>query len=209
MFGFKTPREEGFFEHFKAISERICDAALEFQNLLTKAPDDRAESCMRIKNLEHQADEITHRTMNLLHQTFITPLDREDIHELIKRLDDVIDYLDASAQRIALYKIGPVEPEMIKMAEINVASANLVRDAVARLSDLKNSEKLLEICVGINRLENEADTTLRAAVARLFSDEADIRRLIKLKEIYELLETVTDRCEDVANVIESIIIEYS
>ncbi len=203
------PQEVGFFNLFQDISNLICDAAKEF-NLLLNAPATQREAhVQRIKDLEHKADGVTHTTMTLLHKTFITPLDREDIHALIKSLDDIMDFMDAAAQRVVLYKIDVCTPEMLKFGEINLASVEGVRKAVGQLQNLKNSKDLLATCVDINRLENEADTNLRSGVAKLFTDESDIRLLIKLKEIYELLETVSDRCEDVANVVESIVIEYS
>jgi predicted phosphate transport protein (TIGR00153 family) len=209
MFRLILPREHGFFDLFRDISNLICEATREFQLLLAEGTASAEVHSKKIKDLEHQGDNITHQTMTALHKTFITPIDREDIHELIKRLDDILDFLDAAAQRFVLYKVGEAPDDMRKMAEINNASAELVKQAVSGLSNLKASEQMMKHCVEINRLENEADTVLRGAVAKLFSDEADIRKLIKLKEIYELLETVSDRCEDVANVIESIVIEYS
>lgn len=184
-------------------------AANEFSLLLKTEGSARDVHTQRIKQLEHDADSITHKTMTELHKTFITPIDREDIHVLIKRLDDILDFMDAAAQRVSLYDIGKAPADLLKMAEINITSCELVKTAVAGLSNLKNSAVINKACVEINRLENEADTTLRAAVAKLFREEQDIRQLIKLKEIYELLETVSDRCEDVANVVESIVIEYS
>lgn len=203
------PRDGGFFNLFRDISDLLVAAASEFTALLKAEGPAREVHNVRIKLLEHNADAITHKTMTELHRTFITPIDREDIHVLIKRLDDIIDFMDAAAQRIFLYDIGKAPAELVKMAEINVKACEHVKIAVAGLSNLKNTDELTKSCAEINRLENEADAILRAAVATLFREEQDIRQLIKLKEIYELLETVSDRCEDVANVIEGIVIEYS
>jgi predicted phosphate transport protein (TIGR00153 family) len=203
------PRDGGFFNLFRDISDLLVAAANEFSALLKADGSVRELHTQRIKDLEHKADSITHQTMTELHKTFITPIDREDIHRLIKRLDDIMDFMDAAAQRVALYDIGPAPEDLVRLADINTASCELVKVAVAGLSNLKNTDELTKACVEINRLENEADTTLRIAVAKLFKEEQDVRQLIKLKEIYELLETVSDRCEDVATVIDSIVIEYS
>lgn len=203
------PRDGGFFNLFRDISDLLVAAANEFASLLKAEGVARDQHTQRIKELEHKADSITHKTMTELHKTFITPIDREDIHVLIKRLDDILDFMDAAAQRVSLYDIGKAPADLVKMAEINILSCEHVKTAVAGLSNLKEPDALTKACVEINRLENEADTTLRSAVAKLFREEQDIRQLIKLKEIYELLETVSDRCEDVANVVESILIEYS
>ncbi|MFM8315674.1 MAG: DUF47 domain-containing protein, partial [Deltaproteobacteria bacterium] len=150
-----------------------------------------------------------HTTMDLLHQTFITPLDREDIHELSSTLDDVLDFIDAAAQRILLYEIKHMPNEGRELAEVCVQAAQKVQVAVGYLDNLKNPEEIKKLCVEINRLENEGDHILRAAVAKLFREENDMKTLIKLKEVYEILETVTDLCEDVANIIDGIVLEYA
>ncbi len=208
MFGGLLPKEFGFFKLFNESAGLIVESAAEFMRLLAD-PAGAAVHASKIKELEHRADDVTHRTMTMLHKTFITPLDREDIHDLIKRLDDIIDFIDASAQRLVLYEVRVIPPEMVRLAQITAESVDCVQQAVNKLRDVKHPEEMMKLCVDINRLENEADQVLRAAVAKLFREEQDLRLLIKLKEIYELLETVTDRCEDVANVIESIVLEYA
>lgn len=208
MLGKLFPQELGFFDLFKESGDVMVQAIQEYRRML-EYPNE-AESRMRtIKDLEHCGDDVTHRTMMLLHRTFITPLDREDIHSLIKTMDDIIDFIDASAQRLYLYEVRTIPENLHKLADITVESVKMVKTAVSMLNNLKNTDELHRICVEINKLENDADQVLRAAVAELFRNEQDLRNLIKLKEIYELLETVTDRCEDVANVIESIILEYA
>ncbi|MBI3543723.1 MAG: DUF47 domain-containing protein [Deltaproteobacteria bacterium] len=208
MFGRLMPREEKFFDLFRDIADEIVKGATEFQAMLGDMG--HVESRARtIKDIEHRGDNITHRTVELLHTTFITPLDREDIHELIKSLDDILDFLEAASQRIWLYGITEATPEMHRLAEICTHSAHHVRSAVAQLSNLKHPDEIIKICVEINRLENEGDHALRASMAKLFKEENDVKKLIKLKEVYELLETVTDRCEDVANIIEGIVLEYA
>lgn len=202
------PKEYGFFDLFAELGETLVKSAHEFRSLL-QSPDLAERYVQSIKDIEHHADDITHRTMTLLHKTFITPLDRDQIHTLIKTMDDIVDFIDASAQRILLFDIRTVPADMVQLADITVDSCELVKKSVAGLKYLKHPQELMASCVEINRLENEADHVLRAAVAKLFREETDMRNLIKLKELYELMETVTDRCEDVANVIEGIVLEYA
>lgn len=208
MLGRLFPQEGGFFELFTESGDLAVAAIQEYRRML-EYPNEMESRARTIKDLEHKADDVTHRTMMLLHKTFITPLDREDIHTLIKTMDDILDFIDASAQRLQLYNVRRVPDSMKQLAEVTAEAVILVSKAVRMLTNLKNTDELLKICVEINKLENQADNVLRSAVARLFQEEEDIKTLIKLKENYELLETVTDRCEDVANVIESIVLEYA
>jgi predicted phosphate transport protein (TIGR00153 family) len=208
MLGRLLPREEKFFELFRQAADLIVEGAKEFREMLSDLPN--AESRAKaIKFIEHQADEVTHRTVALLHKTFITPLDREDIHQLISRMDDILDQIEAASERIYLYQVTSAPPEAIALADICVRSVENIKQAVNRLEDLKNTTQIIAHCVEVNRLENEADNILRAAIAKLFREEPDTRQLIKLKEVFELLETVTDRCEDVANIVEGIVLEYA
>jgi predicted phosphate transport protein (TIGR00153 family) len=208
MFGGFIPKEGRFFELFKDQSNLITEAAVEFRELLAHL-DEVEKRVRNIKDIEHKGDEITHTTMDLLHQTFITPLDREDIHELSSTLDDVLDFIDAAAQRVLLFEIKQMPNEGRELAEVCVQATQKVQVAVGHLDNLKDPTAIKKLCVEINRLENEADHILRAAVAKLFRDENDIKNLIKLKEVYEILETVTDLCEDVANIIDGIVLEYA
>lgn len=208
MFGSLIPREDKFFDLFRASAEQIVRGANEFRAMLSDLS--HAESHARtIKDIEHRCDGITHQTIELLHRTFITPMDRDDIYKLISTMDDVMDFLEAASQRLHLYDIREAPPEAKRLAEICVDSCELMRAAVDKLDNLKDPDEIIKICVEINRLENEADHTLRTAIAKLFREEPDTRQLIKLKEVYEFLETVTDRCEDVANVIEGMVLEYA
>ncbi len=202
------PRETSFFDLFCDSAELIVQGAKEFQALAHDMPNIETHAKV-IKALEHRADEITHRTVETLHRTFITPIDREDIHLLISRMDDILDFIEAASQRILLYGLTELTDEARSLAEVVTKSCEQVKIAVDGLQDLKQSDRIMKSCVEINRLENEADHVLRAGMAKLFREEPDTRQLIKLKEIYELLETVTDRCEDVANVIEGIVLEYA
>jgi len=169
--------------------------------------DDQLRRSGNSRTLEKQADKVTHNAIDLLHKTFITPLDRDDIHQLITRMDDILDLLEDAAQTISLYDIKAITPEAKRLAELCLACAEKVQVAVGLLHNMDNSRQILAICQEIDRLESDADHVMRAAMSKLFRDEPDVRNLIKLKAIYEILETVTDRCEDVANIIEGIIVE--
>jgi predicted phosphate transport protein (TIGR00153 family) len=207
------PKNFDFFALFATSADLIVEAARAFQYMLQHWERDgmgaNAGIAKTIKELEHRADENTHNTMTLLHKTFITPIDRQDIHDLIKRLDDILDFLDAAASRIVLYEISSPSLELREFARVNYESTLLVQAAILGLHNLKNPEELLRLCIEINRLENEADQILQKAMVRLFKEETDAIMIIKMKEIYELMETVSDRCEDVANVVESIVLEYT
>jgi predicted phosphate transport protein (TIGR00153 family) len=143
----------------------------------------------------------------MLHKTFITPLDREDIHQLITRMDDILDLMEDAGQTVSLYDIKQITPEAKRLAELFLSCCEKVRACVGLLHNMKNAREMLAICAEIDRLESDADHVMRAAMSKLFREEPDVRNLIKLKAIYEILESVTDRCEDVANIIEGIIVE--
>ncbi|HEY4072436.1 MAG TPA: DUF47 domain-containing protein [Herbaspirillum sp.] len=206
MFGRFMPTEGKFFELFNEHAELGVKCAQEMVALMTNF-DDLELRVHAIENLEKQADKVTHNCIELLHKTFITPLDRDDIHQLITRMDDILDLLEDAAQTISLYDIKAITPEAKRLAELCLACADKVKAAVALLPNMDNSRRILTICQEIDRLESDADHVMRAAMSKLFRDEPDVRNLIKLKAIYEILETVTDRCEDVANIIEGIIVE--
>jgi len=163
----------------------------------------------RVKHAEHQGDEVTHTVIERLHQTFITPIDRDDLHRLISRMDDVLDLIYASSERLWLYGIRQSEPEARDLTDVLVKACEEMQGAVRGLRDLRDRQRLIGHCTEINRLENEGDQLLRRAVARLFHESTDPIHVIKWKEIYENLENAIDRCEDVANVIEGVALEYS
>ncbi len=200
------PREETFLPQFARGAEVILEAA-RVLDALAAAPVLDDERAVRIKQLEHQGDQIAHETFDLLNRTWITPIDREDIHVLVRNLDDVLDYIDAAAARIVLYRIASTTPELKKITSIIVQSAEAIQKAMALLSDLKHSKQILEACVEINRLENEADTVAQLAIGRLFAEAKDPIEVMKWKEIYDFVEGATDRCEDVANTLEAIVIK--
>ena len=202
------PKEVKFFDLFDQAAALLVESAKALEVMMGDMQHAERHS-IAIKDIEHRCDEITHRTMDMLHQTFITPLDREDIHQLICKLDDVVDFVDAVSGRIFLYDLKEVTPEMKQLAEISRVATEYIAKTVVTLAKIKNPQEILANCIEINRLENEADRVLRAAMAKLFREETDAKEIIKKKEIYQLLETITDRCEDVANIIEGIVLEYS
>ena len=165
-----------------------------------------------VDNAERAADRVTHEVTKTLHQTFITPLDREHIHGLINTMDDVVDLIQDSAEAMALYDIRQMTEEMTRLADLSLKCCERVRDAVKLLNQIADqsvAEAALKTCQEIDRLESDADRVLRAAMSKLFREEQDVRELIKLKGVYELMETITDKCEDVANTIEGIVLENS
>ena len=200
------PNEGKFFDLFVVHADLCVKGAKEMVGLMTNF-DDLENRVHAIESVEKQADKVTYETLDLLHKTFITPLDRDDIHKLITRMDDILDLLEDAAQTISLYDIKAVTPEAKRLAELCLSCTEKVRTAVGLLHSMDNSGQILAVCEEIDRLESDADHVMRAAMSKLFRDEPDVRNLIKLKAIYEIMETVTDRCEDVANIIEGIIVE--
>ena len=197
-----------FFDLFEQHADRTREAATLLAAML-RAPKDAQWQAERVKEVEHQGDEITHTVIERLHQTFITPMDRDDIHLLISRLDDVLDLVDATAERIWLYNLRTVRPEATEFADVLEKSVEEIGGAVRGLRDMKDRQRLIAHCTEINRLENEGDRILRRAVAHLFQDHSDPIEVMKWKEIYDNLENAIDRCEDVANIIEGVALEYA
>jgi len=207
VFSRLMPREARFFNFFRDHAEQIVLAARELRNLMDFK--DLEHRVYNIESIEKRADKITRAAIDLLHKTFITPLDREDIHRLITCMDDVIDLIEDAAQSFLMYDIRSVTPEAVRLAEICVGCGEKVRGAVDLLQTSRNLPQVMALCQDIDRLESEADHVMRDAMAKLFRDQPDVRELIKFRAIYELMEAVTDRCEDVANIIEGIAIENS
>lgn len=208
MFGRLMPRESRFFKLFNEHAELIVQGSRELATLIASAGD-RERRVRNVEAIEKRADKITRSTIEQVHKTFITPIDRDDIHQLISKMDDILDLIEDAAQLMFLYNVGDLTLDAKKLAEICVACCEKVQEAVLLLSNMKNAAAILVICEAIDRLESEADHVMRAAMAKLFRDEPDVREVIKLRSVYEHLETVTDRCEDVANIIEGIVIENS
>ena len=202
------PREGRFFDLFNAHAERIIEGSRELAAMIGSFSELDAHA-QRIDGAERAADKITHECITLLHKTFITPFDREQIHQLITAMDDILDLIQDVAESIALYDLRSVTPEAKQLAEICQMCCERVRTAVSLLKNVKDADAILKTCQEIDRLESDADRVMRSAMSKLFRDEADVKQLIKLRTIYELLEQITDRCEDVANIIEGIVLENS
>jgi len=202
------PKDESFFDHFEKQGKKTVEGVHALLAMVT-TPGDLVAQAKTVSDLEHECDQITHAVVAQLHKTFITPLDRNDIYRLITKMDDVMDYVEAAAERIALYELTEMTKEVAPLCRAILSSAEAVLEAVSGFRDLKRAHVILEKCVEINRLENEADGLLRSALARLFREEKNPITIMKWKEIYELLETATDRCEDVANIIEGVVLENS
>jgi uncharacterized protein len=198
------PREERFYQDFQALADELKRGAALLEEML--APDrpswDKAEE---IKEVEHKCDVLTHEIIQRLNRTFVTPLDREDIHELARSLDDVMDAIDASATLIRLYRLETVRYGARELARIITACTDQVR---LGLDALEHHKAVITHAVEINRLENEADRTHQEAVVRLFDGEHDPLVVIKWKETLDFLEAATDRCEDVANVLEGVVVKH-
>lgn len=203
------PREGRFFVHFDNHAKLIVDGAMALADVLRHYDNgiDRAAGLKLIEDAEHAADRITHETVQLLHTTFITPFDRDDIHRLISRMDDVLDLIQDAGESLVLYDIRQVTPEAIQLAELLLRCAERVQAAVKLTASMADAPAMLAICQEIDRLESDADKIMRAAVSRLFREETDVRQVIKLKAVYDSLESATDKCQDVANVIESVVLE--
>lgn len=209
MFGRFLPKETSFFDFFEEHAALTVEGTKEFLSMVSTGANIDAKA-KRIADIEHETDVITHRCVEALHKTFITPIDRDDIHRLITKMDDVMDFVEAAAERIALYEITVMTAEVRDLADVLVRASEQVAAAAKGLRNLKDPQTILKLCIDINRLENEGDQILRRAVAKLFKESAgDPINVIKWKEIYENLESATDRCEDVANIIEGVVLEHA
>jgi len=202
------PREGRFFELFNAHADRIVEGARDLASMFSSFTELEAHA-QRIDGAERAADKITHEAVTLLHKTFITPFDREQMLQLINTLDDILDLMQDVAESVVLYDLRKVTPEAKQLADICLKCCERVKTVVALLAEVKKPQAILKICEEIDRLESDADRVMRSAMSKLFRDESDIKQLIKMRGIYELLELITDRCEDVANVIEGIVLENS
>ena len=202
------PKSEDFYQYFNGIATCILEGSELLHQVVTQHDQARALA-KTIKDIEHKADGITHDTMRKLDTTFITPFDREDIHTLISRLDDVIDNIDVAAGRIVLYEIRTPSKELESLTTLLLKAARTVASAVAKFKDFKRSKETMSELIEINRIEDEGDVAHRAALAGLFKNVKDPIEVIKLKDVYEHVENAIDRCEDVANVIEGVIVKYA
>jgi len=205
MFGL-IPKEEKFFVMFREMGEIITEGATSLKSMLDDYIDPIA-SQRGIKDIEHKGDNKTHEIIKTLNKTFITPLDREDIYSLASKLDDILDLIDASSQRFVMYNVEKPTPASQELAFIILKCCQTIQRALRHLGG--KFDDINDCCVEINALENEADRVCREAISKLFDEEKDPITLIKWKEIYETLEKATDKCEDAANILESVVVKHA
>jgi predicted phosphate transport protein (TIGR00153 family) len=207
---FFLPKDKKFYNLFEQASQNLEAIAGKLVLCVNEADfNKRAVIIKEMEDLEHQNDDVTHEIFLELGRNFITPFDREDIHSLASALDDVADYIYASAKKINFYKVDPIEQPIQKFADAILEAVLAVNEAVKELRNLKNTQKIIECVIKINAVENQADDIFDLCIEQLFENENDIKQLIKKREIYQLMETVTDKCEDVGNVVESIVVKYA
>ncbi len=212
MFARFMPQEGRFFELFNAHAQQVVDGGQALVSLMASLVDSPREAlahAQAIDLFESKADKITSDTLALIHTSFITPFDRDEIHKLTNGLDDILDTIQDVAESLTLYDIRRVTPEARQLADLCLSCCLRVRTVVGLLDSMNNATGIMKTCAEIHQLESDADRVLRTAMSRLFRDEADVRQVIKLKVAYELLEAVTDRCETVAGIIEAIVLENS
>jgi len=204
------PKNKIFYDLFEKVAGNVSIMSDKLRDLVAESDfDKRATIIGVIEDLEHENDNLTHNIFTELGRNFITPFDREDIHYLASALDDIADYIYASAKKINFYKVNPNDMGFQKLAEVIQMSSNEVKKAVTELRTMKNMKLITESLVKVNSLENQADDLFDMSIERLFETEPDAKEVIKKREIYQVMEIATDKCEDAANVIESIIIKYA
>ena len=214
LFGKLLPHDGNFFEMFDQHAACVLQAAVALADMVAQYDkiDLREKANRAIDDAEHAADRITQDVNRTLHKTFITPIDREQIHSLINTMDDVADLIQDCAETMTLYGVARMNEEIVRLTDLCVKCCQRMRHAISLLGDIAvpaTAEAALKTCEEIDQLESDADRVMRSAMSKLFRDEPDVREVIKLKAVYELLETITDKCEDVANLIEGIVLENS
>jgi predicted phosphate transport protein (TIGR00153 family) len=204
------PKDRIFYQLFENVSEVLVKMGVKLKEVVNE-PDfeKRGKLIKEVEDMEHVNDEYTHKIFTELGKNFITPFDREDIHYLATALDDIADYIYASAKKINFYHVDPNDIGIQKMAELISLGCTQVHKAVKELRNMKNLRVITDALVAINSIENQGDDIFDMSIERLFATEPDAKEVIKKREIYQIMEIVTDKCEDVANVIESIIIKYA
>ena len=203
------PKETSFFHFFEQHALLGIEACTELDALASN-PSELVSRASRIKDIEHLADDVTHRCIDAIHSTFITPIDRADIHRLMRRLDDIIDSVDSAASRMMLYEMTNYRSELKKLTELLLTATRQIDGAIRKLPHLaKKSEEIQTCCIAVYQAESEADEILRQSLVRLFKEEKDPILVMKWKEIFERLERATDRCQEVANIVQGIVIEAS
>ena len=202
------PKEEKFYDLFEELINKIEEGGTMFL-CMVETYEYPLPKIAKLKELEHEADVITHRTYEKMHKTFLTPLDREDIYDLVNKMDSIMDMIEAAAARMSLYKVKKPTKVIIDQAKILNAAIKKVKLIVCSMRDMKNSKMIIDACVEINTLENEGDIVLRSAMVDLFENEKDAIELIKWKEIFERIEEAIDVCEDVSNIVEGIVLKHA
>jgi uncharacterized protein len=204
------PKDRIFYQLFESVAKELVLMGDKLKELVNEPDfDNRAKIVKEIEDMEHVNDEYTHQIFIELGKNFITPFDREDIHHLASALDDIADYIYATAKKINFYRVNPDDIGIRKFGDIIPLGCVAVHNAVLELRNMKNMRQITDALVSINSIENQADDIYDMSIERLFATESDVKELIKKKEIYQVMEIVTDKCEDAANVIESIIVKYA
>jgi predicted phosphate transport protein (TIGR00153 family) len=204
------PKDRIFYTLFEEVGETVVEMGKTLKQLVHENNSEEREKILsKIEDLEHKNDELTHNIFTELSRNFITPFDREDIHYLATSLDDIADYIFASAKKIIFYKVDPDQVNIKKMSELILQGTENIHNAITELRNMKNMRKITDALVRINSIENQADDEFDTAIIHLFATESDAKEVIKKREIFTVLEIATDKCEDAANVIESIIVKYA
>jgi len=207
---FFLPKNKIFYDLFEKVAENVAMMGAKLKDVMNEPEfDKRAAIISQMEDIEHDSDDLTHRIFTELSRNFITPFDREDIHYLASALDDVVDTIYASAKKINFYRVNPIDSGLQKLADMIEQSTIQVKNAIGHLRDMRNMRQMTEALVKINSIENQADDVFDMSIERLFATEPDAKEVIKKREIYQVMEIVTDKCEDASNVIESIIIKYA
>ncbi len=202
------PKEEKFFDLFDELANKIEEGGELFLDMVEHYEYSEPK-IVKLKELENEADVITHKTYEKMHKTFLTPIDREDIYHLVNKMDSILDMIEASAARMSLYRVKIPAKEIIEQAKILNKSIKKVKYIVHAMRNMKNAKMIIDSCVEINTLENEGDIIMRMTMTRLFEQEKDPIELIKWKEIFERIEEAIDVCEDVANIVEGIVLKHA
>jgi uncharacterized protein Yka (UPF0111/DUF47 family) len=204
------PKNAIFFDLFEKVADNLSIMGTLMKEVVAESDfDKRATLIRQVEDMEHQNDDLTHNLFTELGRNFITPFDREDIHALATSLDDIADYIHASAKKINFYRVNTNDLGMQKFAEMIEQGCQQIKIAVTQLRDMKNLRAITEAMVKINSIENQADDVFDMSIERLFATEEDAKEVIKKREIYQVMELATDKCEDASNVIESIILKYA
>ena len=210
IFKIFLPKDKIFYQLFENVSSVLVKMGAKLVAVVNEDDYEKRQALIKeVEDMEHLNDEYTHQIFTELGKNFITPFDREDIHYLATALDDIADYIYASAKKINFYHVNPNDEGIRKMADLITLGCNQVHNAVVEIRDMKNMRKITDSLVAINNIENQADHVFDMSIENLFATEPDAKEVIKKREIYQVMEIVTDKCEDVANVIESIIIKYA